>query len=307
MLHGPAMKLTSPKTIRALASVFVTIGLLWILGRSVDVGRVVDLFQGGDWRWWAAAVALVPVQIGLCALRWHRVSADLSLPMSRRQAVEEYGLSTLLNQLLPGGMAGDATRVWRHKQGHGALGAPLRAALVDRVIGHWAHLAVTLFGLLLWAKVHPNPPPEGGVGLVVAMTLVFVVLWFRPMPGLRTLISDLRLALARGTQWMFHAGVSLALVMCFVTSFWFCAEAIGRPLGPAAVTAVPLMMLVMVVPLSVGGWGLREVSSAVVLAQLGWDASDAVALSAAFGFANLFGAIPGGWLLLRPSSKVKTI
>ena len=66
------------------------------------------------------------------------------------------------------------------------------------------------------------------------------------------------------------------------------------------------MMLVMVIPLSVGGWGLREVSSAVVLSQLGWDATDAVALSAAFGFANLLGAIPGGWLLLRPTIKVKT-
>ena len=306
MLHGPAMKLTSPKAIRALASVGVTVGLLWLLGRSVDVDRVAALFKGGDWRWWAGAVVLVPVQIGLGALRWHRVAADLSLPMSRRQAVEEYGLSTLLNQLLPGGIAGDATRVWRHKQGHGALGAPLRAALVDRVVGHWAHLAVTLFGLLLWASVHPEPPPEGGAGLVALMVTVFVVLWFRPIPGLRRLISDLRIALGRGTQWLFHAGISVSLVMCFVLSFWLCAESIGRPLGWAALTAVPLMMLVMGIPLSVGGWGLREVSSAVVLSQLGWDASDAVALSAAFGFANLFGAIPGGWLLLRPAKVMET-
>ena len=307
MLHGLAMKPTSPKTIRALASVLVTVGLLWLLGRSVDVDRVASLFSGGDWRWWACAVVLVPIQIGLGALRWHRVAADLSLPMSRRQAVEEYGLSTLLNQLLPGGMAGDATRVWRHKQGHGGLGAPLRAALVDRVIGHWAHLAVTLTGLLLWANVHPKPPPEGAVGLVVLMATVFVVLWFRPVPGLRRLLSDLRIALARGTQWVFHGAVSVSLVMCFVLSFWCCAEAIGRPLGWAALTSVPLMMLVMVVPLSVGGWGLRELSSAVVLSQLGWATSDAVALSAAFGFANLLGAIPGGWLLLRPSTKMEPV
>jgi hypothetical protein len=137
------------------------------------------------------------------------------------------------------------------------------------------------------------------------MASLFLVLWFRPLPGFRRLISDLRIALARGTQWVFHAAVSVALVMCFVLSFWCCAEAIGRPLGWAALTAVPLMMLVMVVPLSVGGWGLRELSSAVVLSQLGWAASDAVALSAAFGFANLFGSIPGGWLLLRPSIKME--
>jgi uncharacterized membrane protein YbhN (UPF0104 family) len=286
------------KLLRALLSIALTAGLLTVVVRAVDMGAVLSLIRNARWGWLVIAACLVPLQVCLGAFRWQRVATDLDLPLTRRRAVNEYGLSILLNQILPGGIGGDAVRVWRHKRGHGALGAPLRAAVVERAIGHVAHLVVTLVGVLLWSTVHGHGAPAGSLPLVLCMCLVFVVLWWFPVRGLRSLVKDAHVALGSARQWLFHGSVSVSLVCSLLLSFWCCAQALGLPLGLGAVTAVPLLMLIMIIPFSVGGWGLREISATAVLATVGWSPESALALSAAFGIANLLGAAPGALVLL---------
>ena len=221
--------------------------------------------------------------------------------MARRHAVEEYGFGVVLNQVLPGGVAGDAVRVWRHKRGHGTLGAPLRAALVDRLLGHWAHLAFTVVGVGLWSTAHGDGAPAGVVPGLAVWCGAFALIAWKPPPGLRTMMADARTAVTRGTEWVFHAGVSALLVAALLASFACCAVALGVPIGWSAVTAVPLMLLAMVVPISVGGWGLRELSAVVILTTVGWTSTQAIAVSAAFGVANLLGSAPFIGVLGRSS------
>ncbi len=305
MSLGRATKPHWGSWLRASLSIGVSIGLLLVVFGSLDVDRMIALFSGGQPVWFVVATLLVPLQVFLCAIRWRRVSIDLKLDLSLRRAVEEYGLSTLLNQVLPGGMTGDAARVWRHKQGHGSFAAPLRAAVVDRAFGQGAHLLVTTVGLLLWKPLHGASAPEGSGVLIGLMWFIFIAIWFRPLPGLRALVADAKTALKTPSQIGFHSLVSISLMLTFLLSFWCCAQGLGLPLGWAALTAVPLVMLAMVIPLSLGGWGLREVSAAVVLSFLGWGSEEAIALSAAYGLVNLVGALPAAGVLLRPvASKV---
>lgn len=304
MSLGQATKHRWGSGLRAVISVGVSAALLWLLAGSLNVDRLLALFSGSEPGWFVAAALLVPVQVGLGALRWRRVSVDLGLELPMRRAIEEYGLSVFLNQMLPGGVAGDAVRVWRHRQGHGELGGPLRAALVDRVIGHWAHLLITLVGLLAWYVLHRSTPPEGSLPLVVLIGLVFGALWYWPIPGMRALVSDTRVALGTSFRVIWHLLVSIFLVGTLLLSFWLCAKGLGLALGWAVITAVPLLMLVMVLPVSLGGWGLRELSATVVLSFLGWSSEEAVALSAAYGVVNLIGSTPAFVVLFRsPASK----
>ena len=62
----------------------------------------------------ALGTALVVPQLHCLALRWRLTAAALGFPFAQRQALREYGLSMLLNLLLPFGVAGDALRVLRH-------------------------------------------------------------------------------------------------------------------------------------------------------------------------------------------------
>jgi glycosyltransferase 2 family protein len=284
----------------AMRATVVTVALLAALWRGLDVERLGVLFAEAKLGWLVLAVCMVPLQMVLGGCRWARVTADLGLALNRAHAVTEYGLSMGLNAVMPGGMAGDAVRIWRHRRGHGSLGEPLRAAVVERLIGHWTHLAVTALGLLLWSTIHGVSPPPGSPVLVAVIILVFGFVWTWPLPGLRSLVEDTRVALGSPSRLCVHGGLSLALMASILLAFWACAMALNLPLGLGVFTAVPLLMLVLVLPFSIGGWGLREFSAAVVFAFLGWSTEEAVALSAAYGLTTMLGATPALSVWLRP-------
>ena len=61
---------------------------------------------------------------------------------------------------------------------------------------------------------------------------------------------------------------------------------------------VAAVSLIVAMPISVAGWGVREGALIVVLGTIGVPAGDAVASSLLAGVASLIVALPGGLLLL---------
>jgi hypothetical protein len=53
------------------------------------------------------------------------------------------------------------------------------------------------------------------------------------------------------------------------------------------------------VPVSVGGWGLREATAIALLPRLGWSDEAAVALAATYGVSALIGSLPGAFAWIR--------
>ena len=160
--------------LRAAAGVLISGGLLGVLAWRLDVAKIVadlaDLHLG----WLLAAAALGPLQVALAAERWRLASAALGAPLRRIEALTEYALSTLLNQVLPGGVAGDVGRVIRQRR-HG-LGLATGAALVDRGLGLLALCLLTVGGLLAWPGRPTGSLVAVGVLIVGMIVLVMVLL-----------------------------------------------------------------------------------------------------------------------------------
>jgi uncharacterized membrane protein YbhN (UPF0104 family) len=64
---------------------------------------------------------------------------------------------------------------------------------------------------------------------------------------------------------------------------------------------IPFITLLMVVPISIAGWGVREGGMVVGLGYLGVVPEEALVLSILYGFSMLLIALPGGigWLIRR--------
>jgi len=273
----------------SIAGSALLLGWLWT---RLDGAETLRLLSGARPGPLLLAAALVPVQVVLSAERWHRAAGALSLSLPRAEAIREYALSILLNQVLPGGMAGDAIRVWRQRRPERLLGPSLRAAVAERGIGLGVHCAVTVAGLAAWSWVHPDiPRPPAALPIaVVAGALLAAVVASR----------DVRLAaLSRGV-FGWNVGLSVLLTGSFLASFSLCGAALGLPLGGAAFTVVPLVLLAMVVPVTVGGWGMREAVALALLPAVGWSEEAAVAVASAYGLVNLAAALPGALVPLVP-------
>lgn len=271
--------------LRAAGGVLVSGGLLGVLAWRLDGAKILADLAGLHLGWLLAAAALGPFQVALAAERWRLASGALGAPLRRVEALTEYALSTLLNQILPGGVAGDVGRVVRQRRR--GLGLATGAALVDRGLGLLALCLLTVCGLLAW----PGRP----AGTLVAVGLVIF--------GMIVLIAVLRhrLVPALGPQLLAHGALSATLLATLLLGFHLCGRALGADLGPALWSAVPLLLLAMSLPLSWGGWGPRELSAAALLPAFGWTPEAAVALSATYGLSVLLGALPGGLALFIDS------
>ncbi len=253
----------------------VSLGLLALLGARLDLDSVLAAFRETRWPWLVLAALLGPVQVVLAAERWRLASERLGAPLQRWEAWREYALSTFVNQVLPSGVAGDAARVTRQR--HLGWRRALGAALVDRGAGQALLALVTLVGLACWAE-----RPSGSLLAALLLVGVFAGLLF--LPAVRRAL--------RGA-WFANLALSGILLASFLLGFALCGLALGRPVGLELAVAMPLMLLAMAIPLSVGGWGLREATAAVLLPSFGWSPEQAVALSTLYGLTVLAGALPG--------------
>ena len=278
------------KPLQALATVAVTGGLVaWAL-YSVDRAQVAALLVEIEWPWFLAAVLLGPIQIALSAWRWHRVSERLELPLPLSVAFPELYFATLINQVLPSGVAGDGVRVFRHGRRTESMRQALHAAMVERFSGHLLLCGLcSVLALSLWAVA-----PVGMLPAVAVITGGALVAWVAPakLPGIGPFAQDARRALLRRDSWGVW-GVSALLLATFVGGLALCVLALGLPLSMSLLSGLPLLLLAMSVPLSLGGWGLREVTATLLLPSLGLPEEAALAVSITYGLSVLVGALPG--------------
>jgi uncharacterized membrane protein YbhN (UPF0104 family) len=289
---------------RALLRIVLSLGLLLVLLVWFDGREVLSRIAQMDWRWVVPALVLSVLQILLLAWRWRFTAARLGLRMPYRLALREYYLGAFLNQVLPGGILGDVSRAWRHARATARTRTAVHAVLLERIPVQTAMVAVALVSL----AVLPLSWPQGGVsalgGLALILAIVALLGVFRER--LRGLWSAAR-ALAIDGRRAFQPGrtlfLQLASVALFVLGNLVAFVAVARALGSTLPlsTLLPLIapvLLVMMLPVTVAGWGLREGAAALLWGLTGLSAAEGIAIAVAYGLVFFVAALPGAAPLL---------
>src|SRR4051812_42185583 len=74
--------------------------------------------------------------------------------------------------------------------------------------------------------------------------------------------------------------------------------ALGLPVSFVQITVIILLVfLVTIIPISIGGWGVRETAMVAPLGQVGVANADALLCSVLFGLAQVLASLPGLALL----------
>ena len=297
--------------LRALSSVLLLAGLVAWVGPASLLGMLETL----SIPWLLFALVLSVPQVLLSAWRWQLTTGLLGIPLPFLHALREYCLGNVLNQVLPGGVAGDLTRAWRHARTASATRAAWHAVMIERAAGQLVLLACALLAL-------PWAPAIGGdfrngvaknitLGLSgVALVLLAAVLTRRMSPAVARFGRDFAQAVFSRRAWFPQLLLSLALVGRYVVVYLCCARALG--VGTGALALVPLILWVLVamaVPLSLAGWGIREGAAAGIWMLAGLSVAQGVAISLLYGVVVLVSALPGAFLLLAfrspPGAPVK--
>lgn len=292
-----------------------TAGFVAIVALVVDVDALWARLSALSLPWLGLALALsVPMYLML-AWRWWFIARRIDAPLSYRHAVGDYYLSTLLNQTMPIGIAGDAVRAIRHarrleRAGHAdgamaGMGPAVRALLLERFSGALVLALVVLVVAVSLAGRYPRIAAVSvavvvGAGLIAGAGLLLA----RRRRGrgvIARFISDGRAALLVDGSLFFHLVLSTATLAILIGFFYIAARATGAALDGLRVAQVaPLILASMWLPLSFAGWGAREAVTAALFAAMGLSVTSGVAISVTFGVINLMVAAPGLAVLLVP-------
>lgn len=275
--------------------------LLWV---GLDGPQAMRLLARADPGWLGAAMLALTAQTVLSALRWRLTARQLGQAIPLGRAVGEYYLAQVVNQSLPGGVLGDAGRAVRarHQAGLRRAGA---AVAIERMAGQVALFAVLAAGsvaVTLWPGGLVLPEWVPGLVAVLMAAGLGAAAGIAGAGRLRGRVGrvarDLRGALAvtllAPGALPRQIGLNLAITGANLSAFAFCARATGTQLSVSeAAVLVPLILLTMILPLTVSGWGLREGAAAGLFPLVGASAQAGLAASLAFGLVFLASTLPG--------------
>ena len=293
--------------IRALVSA----ALLALVFSQIDLGTVRDRLSDGHWSYFVAAVAAVFVSFLIAAYRWHLFLRAAVVDATRGETTRAYLLGSLANNFLPSQFGGDVTRAWMA----GSPGTRVRAAatvLVDRAT------ALACIVLAAWLALAANPAPVPGAligalavasaGLAVGAAIAALVaggasktarLQGRLARPARETIDAVRACL-RGPVLVRVVAIGLVFQGLVLLSVWLSSRAISLeiPFSVLAVT-VPTVLILSALPISIGGFGVREGGFVVLLGRAGVSSADATVLSLLTAAASALASLPAVLLLLR--------
>lgn len=291
------------KRVRLAARWLITVLVIGLVIRSVDASALWhELARFSPYVLFPALVLTV-VQVVLSAWRWRYTAERLGLSLDYAVAVREYYLATFLNQVLPGGVLGDVNRAWRHGTDAGERLSAVHGVAIERLSGQLVLVLVVAISVtwLLTSGQLVTGYWNGRWWLGVGFALVVLFLWLALKSGvtsyLQRLRGDLYLSLLNRVVFPVQLGSSLLVLASYLGVFLCLAWGAGYldtvASGAIIVGLGSILLLSMVIPLTVAGWGVREGTAALLWPMAGLPAEQGVALSVGYGALILVSSLPG--------------
>ena len=299
--------------LRVAATLLVTSGAVAYILLKIDLGKTAHILGSASPWWIVLSAALTLVTVPPMVWRWQQLLAVRGIRERVPWLTRAYFVSYAVGQVLPTSVGGDASRIFETARRHPGQITPITGSvLLERSLGGAVTLVLAGIGLLLAIGRYPIGPYLWIELLFVLATIAAGFVFFsraarRRLAFLMPYARRFRLetparAVYDGIHgYRDHAGT--LLVVCTVTT---CAQltrilaiyASGRAVGihlsvlPYVVLG-PLLFLVMLVPFTVNGIGVREAFFVSFLGHLSVSADPAFACGFIFFLLTILLALPG--------------
>lgn len=261
-------------------------GALYVVFRQLDIPRLKQVVVEANLGWILLALGAYVLSKVISAFRLMAYLRCQDIVLSPSKNLRLYFIGMFYNLFLPGGIGGDAYKVWiLHRDLQVPAGKSAHAMLFERFSGL---VALAAIGFLLTWLAFPKTPYDFLIigGFLLTLPASYAVhRWFgkQYLPVLRqtTLTSVL---------------VQLVQVICA----WALLQSLHIQENLAVYLAVFLLSsLVAVLPISIGGIGLRELVFVTAAGYSSISRESSVAFSLLFFVVTALSSLPGGLTTFR--------
>lgn len=299
----------------------VSVGLLALVFTHLDLNQAWTQFQYLSWPFIVFALLFYTGCQLLSCFRWLVVlqSSGHSVPMS--SLLSSYFAGMFLNIFLPGALGGDAYRVYRVAQKTKDSEVALVSVFLERFTGLAALSALALLGLPPAFKVVGRWDIillfMTCVGMLVGAVLLIasprVLIWAEPwlekfrLSRLAARFAKIQILLRKFAQdrrsLALSMGLSLLLQLAIVYYHYLVAQQLRIPISYLELLVfIPIIVVVTLLPISLGGLGLKEGLWVYLFSRIGLTVEQALLLSFTITALSWLLSLPGAVILLLDST-----
>ena len=297
-----------------------TVGLIWLLLEQIDAEAALKQILEIQ-RYPLAGALLILFSMSLPgAARWSIILRVVDYPLRFLSTWPILLVASFFNHALPSTMGGDIVRMAQCYR----IGIPLKIAIGNVVIDRLTSFASLLVLVVMTLPIifiiigdksewwiAPVFVGIGFAGIYLLMSLKHIPLQVKHWRFVSATISvseHLSKVLLNRRWGLKVMAAGLAVHILRVVAVWMLADGLHINAGLIDCLAlVPLALLVTIIPISLGGWGLREGAFLVAFGLVGVTPGDAVALSIIFGITSIVASLPGGLIWLFDSDARRSL
>ena len=304
----------------AVLKVAVSAGLLWLILRRFSFEEIKAQVLQTHWSALLVPFAVILLSNVLGAVQWGWLVRHAGLNVRRGRLASLYFIGLFFNHFGVGNLGGDVYKVYSLGRSEGAMARVAGATLVDRIVSAVALCSVG-FAAAIVSLVRADVAtrvPLATLALAVPVLAAAAVLlhtnWsaavekrlLRLSPRVAGRLANVlrsvrdyqeRRGVLRGVL-----ALSLVIQSSRVVAHYLVGLAMGWSMSFADLgkffLVIPILGLIIALPISIGGWGVREWAGVALFAPLGRQGEESVtllALNASLTF--VVSLVGGAWFL----------
>lgn len=294
--------------------------IFWILLRRINLHEIDLLIVTMKLSFFIAAISMFILQSLFAMFRWHLLLQVFSITQPVKLTFKVFWASMFFNSILIAGVAGDAVRAWMTHQSDAPISNAINSVLLDRLLAVSLLIIAICLSTPTLNQVFSNNPAvikalhifilAGFIGFILLGNLKRLPInWQRSelTRSIYQLSNSMKLLWKVSFQTTCIWSAAITSLICQILSMYFLTQALHLPVKLIDCLAfVPLVILATSLPISLGGWGVRESIVVILFGTLGVSSSAALSLSILSGCITLLISLPGGliWLTNRKPTDI---
>lgn len=255
---------------------------------------------------------IILIQLLLTSYRWKKIAENLNSNLGYLIVLKIFWIGHFFSQFLPSSIGGDIIRVWMTSKHKISTLKSLSITLCDRFFGLLANIVIPIMTYLALNET-VNIYIRNTIAIYtifIFILILFLIVYkrifksflrrYQFLKRINILIDDLEVMLTKPKTTIHITMLSILIQLGHVIMIYLISFSVGANLKFLySLLLIPTILLVSMLPISYGGWGLREGAMIVGLGFFSIAKEDALTISIIFGFMQIISSIPGLLLWLR--------
>ena len=313
------MNFTKKNKVFCLRLIFSLI-LIYIIIRNVNINEAGDLLASINYYYFSVALFLVVVERVILAYKWNILLATKNMHLPFMKILKIYYLSSFIGTFLPSSVTGDVFRIYSLYKCTSNRVESLTSVFAEKITALLSSLIIVISNVIFLCYISHMINKEAilhSILLLAVILAIFSVVALKK--SIMTSIIDkfkfISVKLEKKIREVYnvffeYTMYKMALFYVLMLSFVF---QLIRILGIYLVSLsldqhtniiyflifIPIIIFLTMLPISIGGIGIREGGFVYFFSQAGMSTTDAFTLSILVYVLIMISIIPGGIIFVR--------